>query len=204
MSKILLIVPDLGLSISNEIEWITRSFHTETLNGHVTPSDVFEHVTGRSFDIIHFGSHGDENGIQLSSNTYLDMFQIERLSRTVGANLLYLNSCSSARLAQFAVDQGVPAVIASTHRLEDSIAWSVATSFYQALQRDDDFYRAFETAKPRDGTLAFFSNGHLVSRQVLPLMNQLEKMRKWFLYSQLGLWIIVIGELVAIMILAGG
>ena len=206
--RILLIVPDLGLSVDSEIEWITRSYHTEVLGGIVTPARIFEHIAGRRFDIVHFGSHGDENGIMLSAKTQMNMFEVERLARTVGATLLYLNSCSSARLAQFAVDQGVPAVIASTHALDDSvIAWSVATAFYQVLLDKGDYYHAYESSKPRDGTLSFYSNGLLVSRQVRPLMDKLadtEKHLRFLQYSQMGLWLIVIGELIAIMILMRG
>lgn len=210
--RILLIVPDLGLNAENEIEWITRSYHTEVLSGVVTPARIFEHAAGRRFDIVHFGSHGNEDGVQLSSGTHINMFEVERLARTVGASLLYLNSCSSARLAQFAVDQGIPAVIASTHNLDDTvIAWSVATSFYQALLEVGDFYQSYERAKPRDGTLSFYSNGHLVSRQVKPLLDkmgtletaleqsnaqkdELQRQVRWLFYGQIGTWVLIVIE----------
>lgn len=219
--RILLVVPDLGLNVDGEIEWITRSYHTEVLGGTVTPARIFEHIAGRRFDVVHFGSHGNEDGVQLSNGTMLNMFEVERLARTVGANLLYLNSCSSARLAQFAVDQGIPAVIASTHKLDDVvIAWSVATAFYQALLEKVDFYQAYEAAKPHDGTLSFYSNGHLVSRQVKPLLDkmvtletaldqsnaqkdELRRQMRLLLYSSVGTWIFVIAELVLIMMLRG-
>ena len=205
--RVLLVIPEVGLNVDSEIEWITRTYHTESLTGVVTPARIFEYVAGRRFDVVHFGSHGNETGIELSNGTSISMFEVERLARAVGANLLYLNSCSSARLAQFAVDQGIPAVIASTHALDDAvIAWSVAISFYQALLANGDFYQSYEAAKPRDGTLSFFSNGHLVSRQMKPLLDKMavtEKQLKTLHYTQLFLAIVVFGELIAIMILAG-
>ena len=205
--RVLLVIPEVGLNVDSEIEWITRTYHTESLTGVVTPARIFEYVAGRRFDVVHFGSHGNETGIELSNGTSISMFEVERLARAVGANLLYLNSCSSARLAQFAVDQGIPAVIASTHALDDAvIAWSVAISFYQELLNNGDFYQSYEAAKPRDGTLSFFSNGHLVSRQMKPLLDKMavtEKQLKTLHYTQLFLAIVVFGELIAIMILAG-
>jgi hypothetical protein len=83
----------------------------------------------------------------------------------------------------------------------------VATAFYQVLLDKGDYYHAYESSKPRDGTLSFYSNGLLVSRQVRPLMDKLadtEKHLRFLQYSQMGLWLIVIGELIAIMILMRG
>lgn len=205
MYKVLLILPDTGLETDHEFEWITRTYHTETLRGIVTPATVFDHITGRKFDIIHFGSHGSSNGIELSNGTLLSMFDVERIARQVGAQLVYLNSCSSARLAQFAVDQGVPAVIASTGEIQDVQAWSIATGFYQALLDAGDFYTAFEKAKPRDGTLSFYSDGQVISKQIRPLMDRMtlleaslqnsQNQTQKFFYGMVGTWIFIVAEL---------
>lgn len=202
--KILLIVPDLGLRTDQEIEWIQRTFHTETLAGDVTPARIFEHVTGEHYDVVHIGAHGNEDGVELSNGTMLSMFELQRLARTVEAKLVYLNSCSSARLAQYMVDQGVPAVIATTYKIQDLTAWSVATAFYRWLASDTDFYRAYEAAKPSDGTVSFYSNGNFISRQIQPVLaelasskaerSQLRDQVRFLLYGQIGTWILILIE----------
>lgn len=173
--RVLLVLPDVdGLNLEHEAEWISRSFHTEILKGSVSIASLFEYIIGRQFDIVHFGGHGTDDGIALSGSA-LTMFDIERIARAVGAQLVYLNSCSSARLAQFAIDQGVPAVIATTADVPDSQAWSIATSFYQALLVHGDLYTAFEVAKPRDGTLSFYSDGQVISKHIRPLFDKMEE-----------------------------
>lgn len=202
--KILLIVPESGLDVEQEIDWITRSFHTETLAGEVNPSRIFERIAGQRYDVIHIGAHGSENGVELSGGTFLTMFELQRLARTVDAKLVYLNSCSSARLAQYMIDQGVPAVVATTYEIDDVTAWSIAISFYRALSADGDFYRAYESAKPSDGTVSFFSDGNFISRQIKPLHDQLENSRRereqlrqqvrWLLYGQIATWLLIVVE----------
>lgn len=171
--RVLLILPESDLNTEHEMQWIGRTFHTETLRD-VTVASLFEYVNGRQFDVLHFGAHGSDDGIQLSHNSILDMVDLARIARAVGARLVYLNSCSSARLAQYLVDQDVPAVIATTANVSDRVAWSTAILFYQAMQTSDDFYTAFDLVKPRDGTLSFFSDGKMLSRHVRPIIQRMD------------------------------
>ncbi|GIV81817.1 MAG: hypothetical protein KatS3mg051_1171 [Anaerolineae bacterium] len=62
--------------------------------------------------------------------------------------------------------------------IDDTQAWSTAISFYQELLVTGDFYSAYEAAKPLDGSLSFYSNGHLVSRQIRPLLDEMALMRR--------------------------
>lgn len=178
--SLLLISPSApDLSVHYEIEWLTRLFRVDLLSGTVTKERVFSHIRGRSFRIIHVAAHGDSDGILLSNGEKMDMHELTALARAVEADLIYLNSCSSARLAQFLVDQGVPVVIAATSDIDDLQAWSMASTFYYALASGDDVFSAYKKASPTDGSLSIFSDGMLVSRQLLPIFDELNSI-KWF------------------------
>ncbi len=210
MYRVLLVLPDGGTRISQaaEADWISRTFQTEILEGtRATTDGLYDFVAGRKFDIVHFAAHGDADGLLMSGGTRLTMYDVERVARTVGAKLVYLNSCASARLAQFAVDHGIPAVIATNADIDDTQAWSTAISFYQELLVTGDFYGAYEAAKPMDGSLSFYSDGHLVSRQIRPLLDEMALMRRHLkrLYYVLGVtWVAMLVEFAVLWWRSGG
>lgn len=198
MYRVLLVEPDNSIRINqtNEEEWITRSFQTEILGGDkATAEGLYEFIVGRKFDILHFAAHGDETGVLLSGGSKLTMYDIERIARIVGAKLVYLNSCASARLAQFAVDHGVPAVIANTADVSDAQAWSTAINFYHALLTHGDFYNAYEAAKPHDGSLSFFSSSGFARQQMHALLDDMKEIRSCILrlsYLLVATWIVML------------
>lgn len=178
--------PDLDLR--REHNWLQQNYRVEVpqpgkRGDPLSADDVLEYVIGRKFDIIHIAGHGTPDGIPMHQSAQgrlamLSADDLTRMGRSTEAQLMYINTCSSAKLGQYIVDNNsVPLVIASTYEIGDTQAWSCALSFYAALNETGDFLRAYQIAKPGDGILSLFSHENYVTRSIKPVVDQLELMR---------------------------
>lgn len=183
--------PDASLlSIEAEQERIQHAFKSLTDSGLVeieplldaSPTALQEHimreqVQGRSYDVVHFISHGEferdaAEGKLLLVNADGDTQELEvrplrEMLSSRGIHLVFLNACESgvgyaphkkprkesppsraARgIAQALVEGGLPAVVANQYTVLDTAALAFAGSFYRALALGSSLGQAAREAR---------------------------------------------------------
>lgn len=183
MSKrVLLIAPKLvGIDSNIEAELIGGNYFNVTpLMGEVDRERLTRATVRSHFDVVHIVSHGSPEGIQLSDGM-LTMAQLAGTVKDVSAELVYLNSCDSARLGQYLADRGVPITLAYTVDVLDDDAISRAASFYRnAASNDGDYIRAYERSSWKDGTLAIFIGDGNLDRKIQPLYDAMQALQERF------------------------
>ena len=134
-----------------------QQFHdVASLYGTVTPDDIYRAVQEKSFDVIHFATHGGPDGVLLSGGVVLDaetIAQFVRLRETAG---VFFNACQTGRIASYCARHGARWAISGEVDLPDAEAWKLAAAFY-AHQRNGhakDFIGAFRLADDGDGDYA--------------------------------------------------
>ena len=115
----------------------------------------------RDFDLLrndlrlfHFSGHAGPRAIQLNRDYHTAALSFaDGLARLVGMapslRLVFLNGCSTEGQAQIFLDQGIPAVIATTKPLLDHYAVDFARRFYQNFTRRNSrmtLQQAFDAA----------------------------------------------------------
>ena len=152
--KILLVAPDLvGVDAINEARRIQQYHDVVTLYGTVTVDDVYRAVQEKSFDVLHFATHGGPDGVQLSGGVVLDAETIAQFLRLRESAGLFLSSCDTGKIASYAVQHGAVWAISSEVPLPDADAWKLAAAFYshQRNGHAKDFVGAFRLADSGDG-----------------------------------------------------
>lgn len=177
--RILFIAPgDSGLDIVPEIDNLYDApYQVQSVQGEVSRTRLFNAVRRREFDIIHFATHSNRDGVQLSAGELLDVTGILQLARACQATLVFLNNCESAELGQVLVDEEVPAVICTLASISDVLAKETAQVFYRALARLKDFRQAYHESKPPvKGGYIFLSDGKLQELQFAPILSKLDEL----------------------------
>jgi hypothetical protein len=96
---------------------------------------------------------------------------IEAVFPAAQSELVFLNACRSAALAQYLACQGVPCVIAYTVPVLDRNALRTASYYYEELVAHGmDYRRAFEKVTPCDGSLAWFAGAGYIDKASEPLI----------------------------------
>ncbi len=152
--KILLVAPDLvGVDAINEARRIQQYHDVVTLYGTVTVDDVYRAVQEKSFDVLHFATHGGPDGVQLSGGVVLDAETIAQFLRLRESAGLFLSSCDTGKIASYAVQHGAVWAISSEVPLPDADAWKLPAAFYGALRNGHsrDIVGAFILADGGDG-----------------------------------------------------
>jgi hypothetical protein len=118
--------------------------------------DVFQKYEGR-IAIFHYGGHAD--GYQLLLQGKDGAGKIARggglvslLSRRKSLRLVFLNGCSTQRLARDLTKRGVPAVIGTSVSIPDDVALLLAARFYKGLSSGLTLAGAWEQAKAEVAT----------------------------------------------------
>jgi hypothetical protein len=163
--RVLLVAPDQPDILSvPEIREISSKGNLQTtiLNGPVTCQDVFRYCKDR-YDILHFVTHGDEDGLVLSDGILLaqDVAQAARVAR---ASIVFMNACDSSELAGYIVSHGVLWSIQGNGKIPEKEAWKIVLAFYSSLDgvKPAQVVAAMKVAF--DGTGAY---GHTVSLEFL-------------------------------------
>lgn len=154
MLRILLVAPGTGLQTTAEVRDLSTLHRVTILSDVVSVRDVF--TAARSpHDVIHFATHGDEDGVQLSDGILRDT-DILQLARSTEAKLVFFNSCNAGRLAHNLIGHGVPLAMHTNVELADSAAWKMPLAYYGAVQRLGNgtpisYIRAFALASDGEG-----------------------------------------------------
>lgn len=155
--KILLVAPDgLGVDAVSEVRRVQQYHDVASLYGTVTPDDIYRAVQEKSFDVLHFATHGGPDGVLLSNGVILDaetIAQFVRLRETAG---VFFSACQTGRLASYCARHGARWAISSEVDLSDAEAWKLAAAFYshQRNGHAKDFVGAFRLADDGDGDYA--------------------------------------------------
>ncbi len=173
LKRILLIAPDhTGLDWPVELEQVGSRHQVVALLGRVDQERITRATTGQRFDVIHVASHGSAEGIQLSEG-WMGMVEFGQMARHVRADLVFLNACESARLAQYLIDLGLRTVMAWTVAVVDGNAIRTASYFYDELALQDDLRLAYNKVNPRDGSLTFLAGQGYLEDVIRPVLDQL-------------------------------
>lgn len=137
-----------------------------------TVEDIFESLQHYkdSLSIFHYGGHA--GGAQLMLETGDGTSQeagalgIAKLLGTLDAlQLVFLNGCATQAQVALLLQEGVPAVIATSVPIQDNMATEFAEQFYYALSSMVSIEKAFEIAT------AFIEAKYASSRQVASFRN---------------------------------
>lgn len=116
----------------------------------VTPSDLVKLIDSVRPQILHFSGHGESEGIVLrdefSDTHVIRGGSLQRVLENRGIELLVLNACGSDEHAQSAL-LSVKTVVGTIDAVEDRIALSFSTAFYEAIAGGMDVAAAFERAQ---------------------------------------------------------
>lgn len=122
----------------------------------VTQPDLETHfdLLRNDLRLFHFSGHAGPRAIQLNRDYHTAALSFaDGLARLVGMapglRLVFLNGCSTEGQAQTFLDQGIPAVIATTKPLLDHYAVDFARRFYQNFTRRNSkmtLQQAFDAA----------------------------------------------------------
>lgn len=179
---LLVVVTSPNISWSTEIENITRFVHCTVVSGDSISWDrVQNSVRDEEVDIIHFACHSDENGIDLNSEV-IEPNRLLGLCKNSNCSLVFFSSCTSIRLGQMLIEEGVPTTISYVKEISDTRALSIATDFYQALNRGDSLKHAYNNINPGTGELVWLSNGKYAETEANELMLEVRSV------GQLILW----------------
>lgn len=180
--RILLIAPTLQtnapmLDIPLELEQLGIGHQIIALTGVVNHERILRATASQHFDALHIASHCINNQILLSNDETLTREQLGQIARKVRVNLVFLNACDSAQLAQSLVDVGIPVVTAWTIPVLDADGIRTATFFYDELLRNNnDLHNAYRKVNPRDGSFLFLAGDGYIENLLLPLVQRLDQL----------------------------
>ncbi len=111
-------------------------------------SDIWHQVNHlhRRLAIFHYGGHSDGSGLDLLDTKLEGKNLATLLGQEKQLRLVFLNGCANKTHVQTLLDQGVPAIIATSTLINDDKAIQLATQFYIALNSGKSIKDAFDTA----------------------------------------------------------
>lgn len=179
-SRVLMIVPELGLALAPEIDSLyPMGYNVQPIQGRVTRERIFANIRERKFDIIHYAGHSGAAGIRLSDDpagkqVIMDAAALVQIARSVDAQLVFLNGCSSIQVGQVLVDEHIPYVVCTLDAIDNEMARETAQLFYQALSQTNDIRAAFNTSKPPvKGGYSILTNG-VLDVSLAPILARLD------------------------------
>ena len=96
--------------------------------------------------IFHYAGHADGSMLQLEGGLASAGGIAGLLAQQASLKLVFLNGCATKDQVKLLHQAGVPAVIATAVKINDSKATSLSTAFYAALASGQSIYEAFDSA----------------------------------------------------------
>ena len=135
--------PDNRLNqLSSEIKEIQRTLNKTygkdydvALTPDASIQDLIEElkIPHREIEVLHYAGHADSTLIQLSDGDADADALAEKLQRLQSLKLVFLNGCATRGQVDFFHGAGIPFVIATSCKIGDDKAFTVATQLYQYL-----------------------------------------------------------------------
>ena len=103
-------------------------------------------------NIFHYGGHADEGELWLENDSggnksFFSVGLSRFLGSQTGIKLVFLNGCATKAHADLLLDAGIPAVIATSRKIDDYQATRFATIFYHGLASGASIDEAFGEAE---------------------------------------------------------
>lgn len=97
--------------------------------------------------VFHYAGHADGTMLQLEGGNGGAGGIAKLLGQQASLKLVFLNGCATKEHVKLLHDAGVPAVIATAVKINDTKATKLATAFYAALAKGHSIVEAFESAR---------------------------------------------------------
>ncbi len=111
--------------------------------------DCFKYI--KNFEgrirIFHFGGHANSEVLSLqNSDVFFEPLAKELVLRNpTSLRLVFLNGCATEAHAEILMNLGVPAVIATSTKIDDKMATEFAVEFYKRLASEETIETAFNS-----------------------------------------------------------
>lgn len=169
-----------------ELKSVMRALEQAVQNGRcqlrilpaATQSELTEVFQDPWYDgriwIFHYGGHADEDELWLetaegANKSFFSIGLARFLGAQKGLKLVFLNGCATEAHARMLLDAQIPAVIATSSKIDDAQATQFANIFYKGLASGASIEEAFKEAegvllgeygdapfKPQAGTRSLF------------------------------------------------
>lgn len=147
--RTLIISPDMGLDVTEEIIQAASGFAPKIFSGTVTRQRALEAISDGEYDIIHIITHGKEHVLQMSDGIIeADMLEHAISSAKATARVIFLNACRSAHTATSIYNHtNVAYAIGWTGDVSNQVAFTWARLFFEALRLNpNEITHAVQTA----------------------------------------------------------
>lgn len=173
--RILLVAPaQENLNLAVEINGVVNSHAHEVhlLSGTVVEQDVERECSEGSYEILWFASHGGPEGIALSDGQMLTVEALVPYVRQSGAELVFINTCSSLELANNISQQTGADIICTIRNVPDRMAMRTGVSFSKQLAKGYDYRSAYENSKPGNNRVYLYITNAGSARQGAKMSDQ--------------------------------
>ncbi|MBT8115981.1 MAG: CHAT domain-containing protein [Arenicella sp.] len=130
-----------GLQKDNKI-WVHREESSQV-------DELYEDLMAYDQDIVifHYGGHADGSMLQLEGGAGAAGGLASLLGQQKNLKLVFLNGCATKDQVNLLHRAGVPAVIATAVKINDSKATIFSTAFYKSLAKGNSIEDSFNSAK---------------------------------------------------------
>lgn len=148
MQRILIISPEVGLTVQEEIVNAASGFAPKILAGTVTRQRALEEIASGRYDIIHIITHGREHVLKMSDGIIEEDMLEHAVCTANNARVLFLNACRSAHASTAVYNKtNVAYSIGWPGDVDNQLAFTWARLFFEALHMAPaDVKRAVEVA----------------------------------------------------------
>ncbi len=142
--------------------------------------------------LLHYAGHANGTGLQLEKEIgVVQVANVKGIAGLLGTQqklkLVFLNGCATKGQVQLLLESGVPAVIATSSKIDDNQAQQFAQQFYQTLAAGQTLKDAFLKAKAfleTTATAPYIAD--LIESRGIGQFFQQEKKLPWGLYFGVG------------------
>ncbi len=148
LQRVLIISPDMGLDVQDEIINAASGFAPKILANTVTRQRALEEIQSGKYYIVHFITHGREHVLQMTDGIIEEELLEHAVCTANNVKVLFLNACRSAHAATTVYNNtNVAYSIGWPDDVENRVALTWARLFFEALRMaPEDIKRAVTTA----------------------------------------------------------
>lgn len=150
MDSHLATLKDESRAVSDMLQLLERK---DTIDVHCADSTKFDELYNELLEfngriaVFHYAGHADGTILQLEGRNGGASSIAKLLGQQTCLKLVFLNGCATKGQVQLLFDAGVPAVVATAVKINDTQATQFSTTFYAALVKGHSIFKAFESAR---------------------------------------------------------
>lgn len=150
----------LNRELKEIIGVLEPAFQADRLTLKIVPAAMREDITDvfqdfwyeKRIAIFHYGGHAEEDQLWLQDATGGNKaFFVDGLTGFLGAQegikLVFLNACATLKQAEKLIEDGIPAVIATSRKVGDNMAREFSQDFYRGISSGASIDQAFAEAE---------------------------------------------------------